>query len=236
MKQWRRIRVQSVGIGEEKGIRFEIEFNEPFNAINIIFRLGWFLYEGKKRNSIIMCRLNFCLIILILAGISVHAQMDSSVVSSNKNSIFIEFGGNASGEGANLPEFFSINYDRYLFGNDFSKKTTLRIGCNFPAIGDHYYQSKILVVPLLINRLYGKKNLFFEMGIGGAFILDGIGKNIMVIKGGKTMWAFTSVLGMRYLSWNNRIVARIGLTPTFGYKSRDLYVGSIVGVSAGYSF
>ncbi|MDR7132358.1 hypothetical protein J2X69_004725 [Algoriphagus sp. 4150] len=71
--------------------------------------------------------------------------------------VFIELGG------AGLP--YSFNYD---FRFDKSKRDSwgMRVGFGGYAIdGDSFYS-----LPVMINKLYGKGNHFFEMGLGATFI------------------------------------------------------------------
>lgn len=168
---------------------------------------------------------------------SVYAQHDSTTVRIRKNSFFVEYGGNAVEDGVRFKQRFSISYDRILMGNKLVK-STVRIGYAIPTKNYYFpipYDRSEHIIPIMMNLLIGKKNFYFEIGIGVDFVLFN-SDHAHVYE------AFTSVFGLRYQNYEKGIMARIGVTPTIGnlngtYSTGSYpYLGSLFGISIGYSF
>jgi len=136
-----------------------------------------------------------------------------------KNAIFIEFWGI---DGMEAP--ISFNYDRILFNKDWFK-TSIRIGGNIPQRTWGYFNS----FPLLVNFIFGRRAVCFELGIGGVLLYEDLDY--------KTPSGAVSIgLGLRYQKPNGGLFVRAGLTPTIGYFGTYLWAGGIAGASIGYSF
>lgn len=160
---------------------------------------------------------------------SLNAQ--DSLQPIKKNSLFLEFCGNSvePNNGWHDPgEHFSINYDRLLHTGK-SVKTSFRIGTNMP-VGNLISSGKNSHIMLaMLNLLVGKKNLYGEFGAGGELIF--VNANYSRAYG-----AFTTVIGLRYISSDHKFILRLGLTPTLGIVAGSLYAGSLFGISIGYNF
>lgn len=188
----------------------------------------------------------FMLSVLILAAISLAAQMDSTSVRPRKNSIFLEFGGNNVAQenewlrgplygihygdnNLNAIDMFSVNYDRIVI-EQHKIKAVIRIGSSIPRKNMRYYSNSAL-----FNLMIGKKRGCFEVGMG-----TGVAYYYPDSRGD---FLLTSVLGFRYES-NNGFALRISLTPTAGLSRLSSwagiggysYLGADAGISIGYSF
>ncbi|CAN5898663.1 hypothetical protein BH11BAC7_BH11BAC7_18640 [soil metagenome] len=181
-----------------------------------------------------MCRSPlFSIIFLTTITISVSAQQDSSSVHSAKNAFFIEFGGNAEQRHIEPLMKFSINYDRIFFENEIIR-ISVRLGYTIPKRNYYYhipYDRSEHIIPVMVNLLIGKQDLFLELGFGEAFVFfNSDHKHVYT--------APTSVIGARLQSKDGGLVARIGLTLTTGKHSTNSYpyLGCLAGISLGYSF
>ena len=205
-----------------------------------------------KRNLKIIYMKKITLILLIsllLTNSFAQKIRDSTNTRFNlksKNTFFIEALGNSL--------FYSLNYDKILF-----QKRNLfisnRIGIFYlPAGGGNYKFG----IPLEINFLLGKKQHFFESGLGISYLYfddfywltDGQGQ-IFEIVDQKINWVFiTGRIGYRYQKPNGGFFFRVGFTPLFQIidKRKDKYYGmyaqpgpsmSILpfgGIGIGYTF
>lgn len=97
------------------------------------------------------------LILGLLLLVSTHlaqAQEDTKLATQ---SIYVELGG------AGLP--YSFNYD-FRFDKTRMDSWGMRVGFGGYALeGDSFFS-----LPVMVNKLYGKGNHFFEMGLGATFL------------------------------------------------------------------
>lgn len=168
------------------------------------------------------------LILLLAFNNNLPAQKDSSARVSSKNSVYIEHGGNAvtsinwcfHNSYCHQWMNFSINYERLI-----QEKRTIvltRVGSNVP------FKNEDHIVAVMINVLFGKRAIKFEVGAGPEFIAINSDYS-------KVYTVFTSTIGLRYFSTDRRLMLKAGLTPTIGIVG-SLYAGSKFGVSVGYNF
>lgn len=173
-------------------------------------------------------RLFRVLILLFAFSKNLSAQKDSSSNVRFSNSVYLEHGGNAvtsinwcfNNSGCHQWMNFSINYERLL-----SKKRVLilgRVGSSIP------FKNEDHLVAVMINLLIGKRPLKFELGAGPEFIAINSDYS-------EVYTVFTSTLGVRYFSFNRRLMLKAGLTPTFGIVG-SIYSGSKFGLSIGFNF
>lgn len=93
-------------------------------------------------------------LLLLISTQLVHAQEDTKLATQ---SIYMELGG------PGLP--YSFNYD-FRFDKTRIDSWGMRVGFGGYAVdGDSFFS-----LPVMVNKLYGKGNHFFEMGFGATFL------------------------------------------------------------------
>ncbi len=168
--------------------------------------------------------------LILLWPFRVSAQVDTSLEPHHRrNSMFLEFGGNAieqvrwcfEGQYCHPWSNFSVNFERVLRIRKRSV-TTFRIGTSIPSTRELH------IIPVMLNLCLGKRRLMFEIGGGGALIFTPPSY-------GTAYWAITTVVGFRYVNPPKHLLLRMGITPSLGVVG-TLWAGSKFGVSAGYQF
>lgn len=173
------------------------------------------------------------LLLILSASFGVGLQAQQSNMNEDeriipKNSIYLELFGNGFA--------YTLNYERHISSNYY-----LRAGggyINFNLSGGGF---SVFSIPVMMNKLYGKRNAKLELGIG--FVLTNVDINFdddadTQHEGMALKWfdfGITSTVGYRH-QFNNGGVFRIGLHPryVFGdYFSESL---SNFGVTPGISF
>ena len=160
---------------------------------------------------------------------NMSAQQDSIAHRPHRSSIFVELGGNAVEQVhwcSNIHychpwSNFSLNYD-HIFHIGRKSMATIRVGSSIP------FRHELHIIPILINGLFGKRSLKFELGFGGQVIFIHPDYS-------KLYFGITGIIGMRYVNLPKHIIARIGITPSVGIVG-SIWAGSILGFSLGYNF
>lgn len=165
-------------------------------------------------------------ILLCLHSANIQAQITA------KNSIYVELLGNAG--------LYSFNYDRIVHQRE-TFKMSIRGGLSYvPLSSDRDFQ---ILIPLEWNVMLGRKNKYFETGIGLTQILyfedkrwepsSTLSYNILMI---------VPRIGYRLQKDEKGFLFRIGLTPLWGVsyngEKRKSVVGFFpsLGISLGKSF
>ena len=101
---------------------------------------------------------NYFVITIICSSFFAFGQEGEKETSITKNTIYIELGGNGF--------FYSYNYDRIVFSKN-AIHLGFRVGYSFLPNHD---DGETILIPLEEFLLMGKKNNFFELGIGQTII------------------------------------------------------------------
>lgn len=179
----------------------------------------------------------FLLSIVIILTSALHAKAQQAdviqpEVKSPKNAIYLELFGSGF--------VYTLNYERAISDN-----LHLRIGGGYIGWqGLNDSGLKIFSIPVLMNKLYGKKNAKLELGAG--FVITNSDLNLgkdrdtgrdSNFRLSLNNFAITSTVSFRYEFKNNRIF-RIGLNPQYQFGNTGLLTGfaATPGISFGSGF
>lgn len=149
----------------------------------------------------------FCLLNLVLIGISVVSFAQVSTVK--RNALMVELGGNGL--------LYSLNYEHSLY-----KRINARIGVSMFQIIENQTEKSIIVMsyPVSFNYLFdlGRQQHYLESGVG---LMNLITSGDLVEYKGVTNYYLNPFinLGYRYEPKDSRYLYRIGLSPFLGTGS-----------------
>lgn len=129
----------------------------------------------------------FCLFLMSHAGTS---------QTSFKHAIFVEGGGNAY--------WYSLNYERHSVTGFVAR------------VGIGYYD-QVLVVPIMVGKVFGKKSHHVEL-TGGLDLVNNSQTDVLN-PDKRRLIAVTTFLGYRYQNPTQRLFARGGFTPIWTFYS-----------------
>ena len=171
----------------------------------------------------------------LLSAIFLFSVLSTSFTKAQTNTVFMELGGNGL--------VWSLNYDRMI-----TEKISIRVGYGFFQISDlffntelqddvedSYYDSKVSLVPIVVNYLLGSGNHKLEIGLGIRYAMvegNGFIWNLPLPDNGSETSA-TGVLGYRYHSDTGGFSFRLSLAPIY-HEGREFF--AMPGLSLGYSF
>ena len=143
-----------------------------------------------------------CLLIVIILCNNSPAQNNAESNLLNKNSTYLEIGGNGL--------WYSFNYDRILRRKD---RTALSARVGFAYFGN-FSDTSTITAPLTISFLYGKNKNFLELG-GGPTTLYSFSEKITGI-------AAIGIIGFRHQPIKSKgLMYRIAFNPFIVEYSSD---------------
>lgn len=170
------------------------------------------------------------LVALVLAPAALAAQGPGADVDRPipaPNAAYFELGGNAI--------LYSLNYDRRLRDRLSARIGIMYIGGSATTSEGDSGEVDLLLIPILVNGLFGGGSSLLELGIGPLF--GGGSGSGTTVEGvdfefsGFTLAGVASTLGYRYQPRDGGFVFRAGLTP-FWLDDIELWGG----LSFGYAF
>ncbi|WP_228691522.1 hypothetical protein [Lunatimonas sp.] len=150
--------------------------------------------------------------------------------------IYLELGG------AGLA--YSVNYD-FRFDKTDQQSWGMRVGAGGWATKRYSSSESLLTLPIQVNRLFGKKRHFFEVGGGATFIhyrdrstwgntsYEWRNFNFILDSGDTPAFMGTLNMGYRKVPENGGFTFRANLTPIFNHNG---FWPLFAGISFGYAF
>ncbi len=171
------------------------------------------------------------MVIILVPMVTVKAQqvdLTQSEVKSPKNAVYLELYGSGI--------LYTLNYERAISNN-----LHLRIGGGYLGIPAPGSGLKIYSVPLIVNKMFGKKNAKLELGAGLFFSnadfrisRDPETKHPEYRKSTNHI-GLISTVGFRY-EFKDKGLFRIGLNPRYEFKGWAPGFAVVPGVSIGAKF
>ncbi len=172
------------------------------------------------------------LLVVLSTGRPVHAQDDTSFAPADRHAVYVELIGNGL--------LYSLNYE-YRFNEQWNA----RVGASLvpvdtrtpPTTPDEFIAyvdqdlDPAVLMPLLINRLFGSGRHQLEIGAGALLVFAPENQTLEsdFLIGGRML--VTGVVGYRY-QHERGFLFRAGLTPAVTASS----LGTLAGISFGYAF
>ncbi|WP_209328837.1 hypothetical protein [Lunatimonas salinarum] len=153
-----------------------------------------------------------------------------------RQSIYLELGG------AGLA--YSVNYD-FRFDKANQQSWGMRMGAGGWATRSDFSSESLLTIPVQVNRLFGKRKHFFEIGGGATFIhyrdrdtwnnsnFEWRNFNFILDSGDTPAFMGTLNMGYRKVPENGGFTFRANLTPIFNHNG---FWPLFAGISFGYAF
>jgi hypothetical protein len=137
---------------------------------------------------------------------------------------------------------YSINYD-FRFSKEDIQSWGMRVGAGGWATTYNSGSESLLTLPIQMNRLFGKKTHFFEVGGGATFIhyrdrwgggnYEWRNFNFILDSGNTPAFMGTLNMGYRKVPENGGFTFRANLTPIFNHNG---FWPLFAGISFGYAF